>query len=33
MCRRPARCTQADIGRAIRAVEQAGARMAVGVMG
>jgi len=29
MSRRPARCTQADIRRAIRAAEQAGAKMAV----
>lgn len=29
MSRRAARCTQADIARAIRAVEQTGARMAV----
>ncbi|WP_036281744.1 hypothetical protein [Methylocystis sp. ATCC 49242] len=29
MSRYPARCTQADIARAIRAVEQTGARMAV----
>ena len=29
MSRRPARCTQADIARAIKAVAQTGARMAV----
>jgi hypothetical protein len=29
MPRRPARCTQADIARAIKAVEQTGAQMAV----
>ena len=29
MSRRPARCTQADIHRAIKAADQAGARMAV----
>lgn len=31
MSRRPARFTQADIARAIRAIEQTGARMAVEV--
>src|ERR1019366_6648153 len=32
MSRRPARCTQADIRRAIKAVEQAGASMAVEIL-
>jgi hypothetical protein len=32
MSRRAARCTQADIHRAIKAVEQAGARMAVEIL-
>jgi hypothetical protein len=32
MSRRPARCTQADIARAIKAVEQTHARMAVEIL-
>ena len=32
MSRRPARCTQADIGRAIRAAAKAGAQMAVEIL-
>ena len=32
MSRRPARCTQADIHRAIKAVEQAGSRMAIEIL-
>jgi hypothetical protein len=32
MSRRPARCTQAEIARAIRAIEQTGAKMAMEIL-